>query len=63
MQKNKKDFSADIEKAMKRAALKAREVALQTKTPIIIELNGKIESIAVTHEDINEYVKFIDYKK
>jgi uncharacterized protein YabE (DUF348 family) len=60
MQKNKKDFSLDIEKAMKRAALRAREIALQTKTPIIVELNGKIKSIAVTHEDVNEYIKFIN---
>ena len=48
-----------IEKALKRAALSAREVALKTNTPIIIANDDEILEISVTEQDVMEYRKKI----
>ncbi|HAS88176.1 MAG TPA: hypothetical protein DCS48_02575 [Desulfovibrio sp.] len=44
-----------IEKALKRSALQARETALQTNTPIVIKVDGKVQHVKVTEQDIKEY--------
>jgi hypothetical protein len=44
-----------IDKAMKRAALRAREKALLTNTPIVIEVDGKIQALPVTAKDVEQY--------
>ena len=44
-----------IDKAMKRAALRAREKALQTNTPIVIEVDGKVQALPVTAKDVEQY--------
>lgn len=44
-----------IDKAMKRAALRAREKALQTNTPIVIEVDGKVQALSVTAKDVEQY--------
>ena len=41
-----------IEKALNRSALKAREIALQTNTPIVIEEDGEVKHIKVTEQDV-----------
>jgi hypothetical protein len=40
----------DIEAALRRAALRARRIAAQTGTPLVIMENGKIVELDVTHE-------------
>ncbi len=59
MPKTIKDFSVDIDKAMKRAALRAREIAVQTNTPIVIEVDGKVKAINVTPDDVEKYKELI----
>lgn len=48
-------FANNIDKAMKRAALRAREKAVQTNTPIVIEVNGVVKTVAVTPADVESY--------
>lgn len=55
MDKKHDEFQSLIEKALKRSALKAREIALQTNTPIVIEEGGEIKHLKVTEQDIKEY--------
>ncbi|XXJ20817.1 hypothetical protein ACR42D_15005 [Desulfovibrio caledoniensis] len=59
MQKKTKDFSQDIDNAMKRAALRAREIAVQTNTPIVIEVDGKVKAVRVTPSDVEQYRELI----
>lgn len=59
MHENAKDFSADIDKAMKRAALRAREIAVQTNTPIVIEVDGEVKAVRVTPSDVEKYRELI----
>ena len=49
------EFQTLIEKGLKRAALKAREIALQTDTPLIIEIDGKVQKVKVTQQDIEKF--------
>lgn len=44
-----------IEKGLKRSALKAREIALQTDTPLVVEVDGKVQKIRVTTQDVEKY--------
>jgi hypothetical protein len=44
-----------IEKGLKRSALKAREKALQTNTPLIVEVNGEVQEIKITMQDVQNY--------
>ncbi len=48
-----------IEKGLKRAALEAREIAFRTNTPIIISVDGKVQEVMVTQEDIDAYKETI----
>lgn len=53
---------ADIEAAMHRAALRARRIAMQTGTPLIIGENDKIIEVAVTDEEIASFKREIAEK-
>ncbi len=44
-----------IEDSLRLAALKAREVAFQTNTPIVIKIDGEVKTLKVTEQDIEEY--------
>lgn len=44
-----------IEKGLKRSALKAREKALQTNTPLVVEVDGKVQEIKVTTQDVQNF--------
>ncbi len=55
MDHNHDEFKNLIEKALKRSALKAREIALQTDTPIVVEEDGEVKHLKVTEQDIKEY--------
>ncbi|WP_291329788.1 hypothetical protein [Desulfovibrio sp. UCD-KL4C] len=55
MDKNHDEFKDLIEKALKRSALKAREIALLTNTPIVIEEDGEVKHIKITEQDVQEY--------
>lgn len=55
MDHNHDEFKNLIEKALNRSALKAREIALQTNTPIVIEEDGEVKHIKVTEQDVQEY--------
>ncbi len=48
-----------IERGLKLAALEAREVAFRTHTPIIISVDGKVQKVMVTQEDIDAYKETI----
>ncbi|ACS80715.1 hypothetical protein [Maridesulfovibrio salexigens] len=52
---NNNEMLTLIEKALKRSALKARETALQTNTPIVVKVDGKVQHVKVTKQDIEEY--------
>jgi len=52
---NKKELQDKIEKALKRSALKAREVAFQTNTPLVVRVDGELKHLTVTEKDILEY--------
>lgn len=52
---NKKELQDKIEKALKRSALKAREVAFQTNTPLVVRVDGELQHLKVTEKDILEY--------
>jgi ribosomal protein L25 (general stress protein Ctc) len=53
--KSSEELKELIEKALKRSALKAREVALQTNTPIVIEVDGEVKEVFVTEQDVQQY--------
>jgi len=57
--KNSEELQEKIDRALKRSALKAREVAFQTKTPLVIEEDGEVKCIEVTQQDIQEYSESI----
>ncbi|MEF2230765.1 MAG: hypothetical protein V3571_07540, partial [Pseudodesulfovibrio sp.] len=44
-----------IDKALKRSALKARELAWKTGTPLVIELDGKVQRVSVSEQDVRAY--------
>ncbi len=44
-----------IDQGMHRAALRAREIALQTNTPIVIHVDGKVQEVWMTEQAIAEY--------
>jgi ribosomal protein L25 (general stress protein Ctc) len=44
-----------IEKGLKRSALKAREKALQTNTPLVVEVDGELKEIKVTTQDVQNF--------
>lgn len=48
-----------IDKALKLSALKAREIAYSTNTPLVIEEDGEIKHIKISAEDIKEYRELI----
>ncbi|AGW12403.1 hypothetical protein [Megalodesulfovibrio gigas] len=58
--KSREEMQELIEKALKRSALKAREVAFQTNTPLVVEVDGELKHIMVTEQDIQEYRKSIE---
>ncbi|MDK2955796.1 MAG: hypothetical protein PWQ57_1292 [Desulfovibrionales bacterium] len=53
--KSSEELKELIEKALKRSALKAREIALQTNTPIVIEVDGEVKEVFVTEQDVQQY--------
>ena len=53
--KNNKEMLALIENALKRSALKARETALRTNTPIIVKVDGKVQHVKITEQDVQQY--------
>lgn len=55
MTKDSNEMLTLIEKALKRSALKARETALQADTPIVVKVDGKVQHVKVTEQDIAEY--------
>lgn len=55
MDHNHDEYKKLIEKALNRSALKAREIALQTNTPIVIEEGGEVKHIKVTGQDVRDY--------
>lgn len=52
---NHDELQTLIEKGLKRSALKAREIALQTDTPLVVEIDGKVQQVKVTSEDVQKY--------
>lgn len=46
-----------IDHALRRAALRAREIAAQTGTPLVVFREGRIERIRVTPAATAEYVE------
>lgn len=54
-QERSRELRELIEKALKRSALKARETAWRTNTPLVIEMDGKVQRISVTEQDVREF--------
>lgn len=53
--KKQEEMITLIEKGLKRAALRAREVAFATNTPIVIMVDGEVKEVMVSEQDIIEY--------
>lgn len=53
--KNHDELREKIEKALLRSGLRAREIALQTNTPLVIKEDGEIKHIMITEKDIQEF--------
>ena len=52
----------DIEAALRRAALRARQVATQAGTPLVIVEHGRIVELEVTDEEIASFEREISGK-
>lgn len=57
--KNREEMQRLIESALKRSALRAREVAFRTGTPLVVEVDGQVRHLTITEQDIQEYRKTI----
>ncbi len=53
--KSREEMQKLIEQGLERAALRAREIAFQTNTPLVIEEDGEVRRVWVTEEDIEAY--------
>ncbi len=52
----------DIDAAMQRAALRARQIAKRTGTPLVVGEDGRIVHVEVTDEEIASFEKKISGK-
>ena len=52
--KNTKGELIGVEAALQRAALRAREIAAQTGTPLVIWKNGKIGKLMISPKEVTK---------